>query len=158
MSTPTTSRTESSASPPAAREKHNGEDLEKQKTAPDVPNGNSPVTQRVSRIDSLTRRARPNFTHPLTHQKTSEEQIVDFDGPDDPYRPQNWPFRKKVLTTLLYGLTTMGATWSSAVLAPAVHVMASEFGVGTEVSTLATSFLLLGFAFGPMLWAPLSEV
>ena len=104
MSTPATSRAESSASPPAARDTHNGEDLEKQKTAPDVPNGNSPIPQRVSRINSLTRRARLIFTRPLTHQKTSEEQIVDFDGLDDPYRPQNWPFRKKVLTTLLYGL------------------------------------------------------
>jgi hypothetical protein len=28
---------------------------------------------------------------------------VDFDGPDDPYHPMNWPFRKKVVTTALYG-------------------------------------------------------
>ena len=36
-------------------------------TAPDVPNGNSPIPQRVSRINSLTRRARLIFTRPLTH-------------------------------------------------------------------------------------------
>jgi hypothetical protein len=34
--------------------------------------------------------------------------IVDFEGLDDPYRPLNWGFRKKAITTVLYGLTTMG--------------------------------------------------
>lgn len=48
------------------------------------------------------------FTHPLSHTKTSEDVIVDFDGPDDPYRPINWGFKKKAVTTVLYGLTTMG--------------------------------------------------
>lgn len=48
------------------------------------------------------------FTHPLGHIRTSPDVIVDFDGPDDPYRPANWSFRKKCLTTFLYGLATMG--------------------------------------------------
>lgn len=48
------------------------------------------------------------FNHPLSHTKTSTDVIVDFDGPDDPYRPLNWPFHKKAITTVLYGLTTMG--------------------------------------------------
>jgi hypothetical protein len=83
---------------------------------------------------------------------------VDFDGEDDPYRPLNWPFRKKVVTTMLYGLTTMGATWSSSVYSPAVAQISGEYHVGTEVSLLGISFLLFGFGLGPLLWAPLSEV
>jgi MFS family permease len=83
---------------------------------------------------------------------------VDFDGPDDPYRPINWPFRKKVVTTLLYGLTTMGSTWASSVYSPAVNQISSQYHVGTEVSLLGLTFLLLGFGLGPLLWAPLSEV
>ena len=50
--------------------------------------------------------------------KTETEQdtnLVDFDGPDDPYHPLNWPFGKKVATTLIYGLTTMGSTWATSV-------------------------------------------
>ena len=69
---------------------------------------------RVSRIQSLRRRPTA-FDHPLSHVKTSADVIVDFDGPDDPYRPMNWPFRKKVITTVLYGFTTMGSTWASSV-------------------------------------------
>ncbi|PSS23314.1 hypothetical protein M430DRAFT_136118 [Amorphotheca resinae ATCC 22711] len=144
---------------------HNALDLEKQDTASqslyNAPLNITPSTrQRVTRTQSLTRpnTNRGRFTHPLSHVKTTEAEIVDFDGPDDPYRPINWPFRKKVVTTLLYGLTTMGSTWASSVYSPAVNQISSQYHVGTEVSLLGLTFLLLGFGLGPLLWAPLSEV
>lgn len=145
-----------------------GPDLEKQDTEPQSVhsssfspgNGGPSSSRRVTRTQSLTRRntRRNIFTHPLSHVKTTEAEIVDFDGPDDPYHPLNWPFRKKVVTTLLYGLTTMGATWASSVYSPAVAQVANEYQVGTEVSLLGLTFLLMGFGLGPLLWAPLSEV
>ena len=95
-------------------------DLEKAETVEEERNATSTGAKRtissgrVSRIQSL--RQRPaTFDHPLSHVKTSADVIVDFDGPDDPYRPINWPFRKKVITTVLYGFTTMGSTWASSV-------------------------------------------
>lgn len=83
---------------------------------------------------------------------------MDFDGPDDLYKPINWPFRKKVITTMLYGFTTMGSTFASSVYAPASRQIAGDFGVGQEVSLLGLAFLLIGFGLGPLVWAPLSEV
>lgn len=47
------------------------------------------------------------------NNNNNDPNIVDFDGPDDPYRPLNWPMRKKLITTALYSLTTMGSTWAS---------------------------------------------
>ncbi|KAL2832124.1 major facilitator superfamily domain-containing protein [Aspergillus cavernicola] len=133
--------------------------LEKQTTAA---SGLSVLEQRtnsaISRIRSRDPRQTARFTHPLSHTKTAEDVIVDFDGPDDPYRPLNWAFRKKVITTLLYGLTTMGATWASAIYSTGTEEVSSQFGVGEEVSTLGTSLLLFGFGLGPLVWAPLSEV
>lgn len=83
--------------------------LEKQSTAA---SGYSAFEQRTQSIVSHIRSREPGqtakFSHPLTHTKTSPDVIVDFDGPDDPYRPLNWSFRKKAITTVLYGLTTMG--------------------------------------------------
>ena len=90
---------------------HRPSDLEKAVTVEDVPSGSSTgayratSSGRISRIQSLTQR-RAVFDHPLSHVKTSADFLVDFDGPDDPYRPINWPFRKKVITTVLYGFTT----------------------------------------------------
>ncbi|WPG97846.1 Hypothetical protein R9X50_00062800 [Acrodontium crateriforme] len=101
---------------------------------------------------------RPPFSHPLSHQKTTEAEIVDFDGKDDPYRPMNWPFKKKAITTVLYGFTTMGATLASSIYSPAVEIVAEEFHVGSEVSILGIALLLFGFGAGPLIWAPLSEL
>jgi len=55
-------------------------------------------------------------------------------------------------------LTTMGSTWASSVYSPAVNQISGQFHVGSEVSLLGLSFLLLGFGLGPLLWGPLSEV
>jgi len=69
----------------------------------------SALTQIISSTDQ-----RPVFDHPLSHQKTEVDVIVEFDGSTDPYRPLNWPTRKKVLTVLLYGLTTMCSSWGTS--------------------------------------------
>ncbi|CAJ2512845.1 Uu.00g009640.m01.CDS01 [Anthostomella pinea] len=106
-------------------------------------------------------RSRPTvapFSHPLSQQKTSEDCLVDFEGPDDPYRPINWSTHKKVSTTLLYGLVTMTATWASSAYSAGTMQIAEEFGVGTQTATLGTTLFLLGFGLGPLMWAPLSEV
>ena len=138
-------------------------DLEKADTIHEV-SGLSAVTGtsngRITRIQSLTRRNTRSgtFSHRLSHIKTTADVVVDFDSEDDPYRPLNWPFRKKAITTLLYGITTMGATFASSVYSPAVHQIAAEYHVGTEVTLLGLSLLLVGFGLGPLIWAPLSEV
>lgn len=84
-------------------------DLDKHNTAASA---TSSLNQRAQSVISRIRSRDPaqvaNFTHPLSHTKTSPDVLVVFDGEDDPYRPRNWPFRKKAITTLLYGLTTMG--------------------------------------------------
>lgn len=124
-------------------------------------------TQRLERVQTTastvlstvrSRRPRGAFTHPLTHEKTAPDVIVDFDGKDDPYRSVNWAFSKKAITTVLYGFTAMATTFASSVYSPAVQDIADEFHVSTEVSTLGISLLLVGMGLGPLIWAPLSEV
>ncbi|PLB43885.1 putative MSF drug transporter [Aspergillus steynii IBT 23096] len=138
---------------------HRNGTLEKQTTAA---SGLSVFENRAHSVISRIRSREPGqdarFTHPLSHTKTTDDVIVDFDGPDDPYRPMNWRFEKKCMTTLLYGLTTMGATWASSIYSTGTKQVDSEFGVGEEVGTLGTSLLLFGFGLGPLVWAPLSEV
>lgn len=140
-------------------------ELEKAETAqqPPPPGRNYSIDRVQSQAQSVlstvrSRRPVPPFSHPLAHTKTAPDVVVDFDGPDDPYMPLNWPTRKKIMTTLLYGLTTMGATWASSVYSPAVDQISKEFNVGTTVATLGTSLLLFGFGVGPLVFAPLSEV
>ncbi|KAF7557058.1 hypothetical protein G7046_g6116 [Stylonectria norvegica] len=150
-------------------------DLNKMRTATDPVNGGQDTTRAelatgattglrrtVSRRESIISRIRsrpvPVFTHPLSHVKTTQDQLVDFDGPDDPYRPINWPTKKKASTTLLYGLVTMTATWASSAYSAGTVQISEHFHVGTQVATLGTTLFLFGFGIGPLLWAPLSEV
>ncbi|KAL1845047.1 hypothetical protein VTK73DRAFT_1287 [Phialemonium thermophilum] len=120
------------------------------------------IARTLSRRETIVSRIRsrpvPEFSHPLAHQPTGPEQLVDFDGPDDPYRPLNWPTSKKIVTTMTYGFVTMSATWASSSYSSGTAQIAAHFGVSTEVATLGTTLFLLGFGVGPLLWAPLSEV
>ena len=114
------------------------------------------------------------FRHPLSQQKTSPDSIVTFDGPDDPYRPLNWDKRKKWITVLLYGLTTMCSAWNTSIFSGDLVAISKEYDVAPVVATLGVTLFLFGFGSvsslsydyikantartGPMLWAPLSEV
>ncbi|KAJ9610392.1 hypothetical protein H2200_005169 [Cladophialophora chaetospira] len=140
------------------------EDLERRDASIATSRSNNIDLQRtVSRRETVISRIRTrppvgSFNHPLEHQKTTVADLVDFDGPDDPYRPINWAMKKKVITTALYGFTTMSATWASSAFAPGTQQVAHDFHVGTQVATLGTTLFLFGFGLGPLLWAPLSEV
>jgi MFS family permease len=70
----------------------------------------------------------------------------------------NWVFKKKAITTALYGLTTMSTTLGSSIFSPATEQIAADYHVGTEVATLGTALFLFGMGLGPLLWAPLSEL
>ncbi|KAK3168327.1 hypothetical protein OEA41_004774 [Lepraria neglecta] len=97
--------------------------------------------------------AQPSIT-PYPNVKTSADVVVDFDGPDDRYNPLNWPFRKKFITTVLYGFTTMGSTWASSIFGrkPAVlipYFLAAVFSFGTvtakDIQTIKITRFFAGF-------------
>ncbi|KAL8642639.1 MAG: hypothetical protein Q9228_000688 [Teloschistes exilis] len=87
-----------------------------------------------------------------------EEYVVEFDGPDDPMHPQNWTMRKKVAIAAMLGYTTLVSAFASSIFSTATTVVGAQFGVSTEVGLLGLSLYVLGFATGPILWAPLSEL
>ncbi len=46
----------------------------------------------------------------------------------------------------------------SSIFSPGIGQVAAEYNVSQEVGTLGTSFFVLGYAFGPLMWAPASEL
>ncbi|KAK7417698.1 hypothetical protein QQX98_004354 [Neonectria punicea] len=99
-----------------------------------------------------------SVTTPNPSDGTSTNNTVQFDGPNDEGNPKNWPVRQKVTCTVLYGLLTMGITFSSAVYSAGVKHIAKEFGSSQDIANLGTSTLLIGLGTGPLLWAPMSEM
>jgi DHA1 family multidrug resistance protein-like MFS transporter len=59
---------------------------------------------------------------------------------------------------LMLGFTTLTAAFASSIFSAAIRPVSAEFGVSTEVGILGVSLYVLGFATGPILWAPLSEL
>lgn len=108
--------------------------------------------------DANTSKEGNPLEHPLLFEATPSTVLVEFGGDDDPYQPLNWPFRKKVMTTFLYGLTTCWITFASAVFSAGLRQVADEFHVTTEVTAAGVSLIVFGFGLGSMIWAPLSEV
>lgn len=58
----------------------------------------------------------------------------------------------------MLGYTTMTSAFASSIFSSATAAIAAEFDVSTEVGLLGVSLFVLGFATGPTLWAPLSEL
>ena len=91
-------------------------------------------------------------------QTQEENNLVGWDGPDDKENPMNWPRKKKYTVTVFYATLTFCLTFASSVFSTATMVTAKKFGVSNEVMTLGTSLFVLGFAVGPIVWGPLSEL
>ncbi|KAL2215106.1 putative MFS multidrug transporter [Thermoascus aurantiacus ATCC 26904] len=88
-----------------------------------------------------------------------DPDIVDFDGPDDPENALNWPLRKKVVAVATISLITLLTPLGSSMFAPGVPQVMRDFGsTNLELASFVVSVYLLGYCFGPLLIAPLSEM
>ncbi|KIW11098.1 hypothetical protein PV08_10397 [Exophiala spinifera] len=95
---------------------------------------------------------------PVPPPDNKEEFVVEFEGVDDPEHPLNWPFSKKIAMSVILSYITFNASFGSAIFSPAIGQVSHHFHVSTEVGVLGISLYVLGFAFGPILWGPLSEI
>lgn len=87
-----------------------------------------------------------------------EEYVVEFDGAEDPLHAQNWPIKRKLMTAAMLGYFTFTAAFGSSIFSAATMTIANVFGVGITTGTLGVSLYVLGFATGPIIWAPFSEL
>ncbi|GLB40865.1 putative mfs polyamine transporter [Lyophyllum shimeji] len=93
------------------------------------------------------------------NEESSDVIVVDWEGPTDPANPKNWTYRRKWAATLVVSSFTFISPISSSMVAPAAAQVAKEFGVtSTAVIAMMTSVFVLGYAFGPLILGPLSEI
>ncbi|KAK9234753.1 major facilitator superfamily domain-containing protein [Lipomyces kononenkoae] len=85
--------------------------------------------------------------------------IVDWDGPDDPAMALNWPLKKKWTTIVLLSTLTLLTPFASSMFAPSMTQVMQEFHSTNEtIASFVVSVYLLGYAFGPLILAPFSEL
>ncbi|CBF78676.1 hypothetical protein AN7295.2 [Aspergillus nidulans FGSC A4] len=90
--------------------------------------------------------------------ESKDPNLIEWNGPNDPENPQNMPHWRKWVITMTMSSMTMWLTFASSVFSTATLVTAQQFGVSTEVMILATSLVVFGFAAGPLVWSPMSEL
>jgi len=97
-----------------------------------------------------------------TCEKPEDPNIVRRDGPKDPQNPQNprnWSSLKKNINVSLVSLLCFITPVASAMFAPGVPKLMQEFHSNNdELASFVVSIYVLGFAMGPMILAPLSEI
>lgn len=113
--------------------------------------------------DSITRtQSRPTDVEKVHHEQavTSEDpNLVSWDGPDDPANPINFSSSLKLLNIGLVSAICFVTPLASSMFAPGVPELMAEFrSRSTELGSFVVSVYVLGFAVGPLMFAPLSEL
>ncbi|TVY64227.1 putative transporter [Lachnellula suecica] len=90
--------------------------------------------------------------------KAKDPNQVEWDGDNDQENPRNWSNGYKSWITFQLGMLALAASLGSSIISPANDTIADYVGVSEEVSILSISLYILGFAFGPLCWAPVSEL
>lgn len=76
----------------------------------------------------------------------------------DSRNPQNWSSSYKSWVTFQLAMLALGTSLASSSISPAIQDIAQTFGVSNELAIASVSLYVLGFAFGPSCWGPLSEI
>ncbi|KAF2086226.1 MFS general substrate transporter [Saccharata proteae CBS 121410] len=77
---------------------------------------------------------------------------------DDPRNPMNYPQVAKWGLTATVAVATLAVAFVSSAYSGGVDQILAQFEVNSEIVTLGISLFVIGFAIGPLLWAPMSEL
>lgn len=97
-----------------------------------------------------------NYDYP-GHGTSDSPYLVEF-LPNDSRNALNFSRSKKWLITILQAIATLAVTFTSTAYSGGLSSILMHFHVSTEVAILGVSMFVVGFALGPLIWAPLSEL
>lgn len=80
--------------------------------------------------------------------ESADQNLVDWDGSDDPANPLNWSRARKWWITMITAFLTFVVSFGSSVFSAGTEVTAEQFGVSNEVMILGVSLYVVGFACG----------
>ncbi|GAT22985.1 bicyclomycin resistance protein [Aspergillus luchuensis] len=124
---------------------------------------------RINGVNQMEKQLPPSESKPgqqndmHTQANNRETPLLDPDftisfGKDDPDDPRNFGSWHKVYITCQLSMLTFVAALGSSILSPGQSDVAEYTNISSEVAVLATSMYILGWAVGPTLWGPISEV
>jgi multidrug resistance protein len=126
--------------------------------------GASMAENVTSSSDTLTP---ANFKNPPAINERSTEEGVEINdentvwwtSDDDPENPHNWPTWRKYSNSTLISLLTLITPIATNIFTPAIPDLMRYFkSTSMELPAFVVSVYVLGWAFGPLVFAPLSEL
>ncbi|KAK5949028.1 hypothetical protein OHC33_009949 [Knufia fluminis] len=97
--------------------------------------------------------------HAVERVPTKDANLVDWEGADDPEKPLNWTKKKKWQNMLIIAALTLLTPFGSSMFAPGVPDMMDEFhSTNVDLASFVVSIYVLGYALGPLVIAPMSEL
>ncbi len=116
---------------------------------PDVEHG-IPIIDTTEDADEKT---------PRESTAVPDENIVDWDGPNDSEKALNWTNKKKWSNVAIISSVTFLTPLASSMVAPATPLIMEEFNsTNTTIASFIVSIYILGYAIGPLFLAPCSEI
>ncbi|KAF2993273.1 hypothetical protein E8E13_001691 [Curvularia kusanoi] len=98
------------------------------------------------------------INHPYKGSGTEDDPFLVTWIDNDPVNPQNYSNTMKWCITMLVAVATLAVAFVSSAYSGGIEEILKEFRVVQIIGTLGISLFVLGFAIGPLLWAPLSEL
>ncbi|EDU45987.1 ProP Permease of the major facilitator superfamily [Pyrenophora tritici-repentis] len=89
---------------------------------------------------------------------TLEDPYVITWLPNDPFDPMNISNGIKWWITAIVAMMTLAVSFASSAYSGGIGEIRKEFDVSQIVATLGIALFVLGFAIGPLVWAPMSEI
>ncbi|KAI1762806.1 fluconazole resistance protein 1 [Hypoxylon sp. FL1150] len=84
---------------------------------------------------------------------------VDWEKPRDPHNPMDWSPKRKWLCVALVSLVTFNTSLSTTIFTPSAPLLMEELhSDNAQLASLSTSIFIVSFVFGPLIFAPLSEI
>lgn len=76
----------------------------------------------------------------------------------DPENPHNWSNVYRWYITLMASMLVVCIAFGSSIVTGGLGLIEEKYDVSLEVAILTCSIMVCGFAVGPLLWSPLSEI
>lgn len=77
---------------------------------------------------------------------------------NDPEHPHNWSRAYRWYITMVASTLVVCVAFGSSVVTGGLGLIEDQYNVSLEVAILTCSIMVCGFAVGPLLWSPLSEI
>ncbi|CAL9732468.1 polyamine transporter 2 [Monosporozyma unispora] len=77
---------------------------------------------------------------------------------NDPENPHNWPIWVRWSYTVLLSTLVVCVAYGSACITGGLGTVRDQYHVSMEAAILSCSLMVIGFAVGPLLWSPVSDL